>query len=569
MKKKLTFLALTLILILSVCATTVFATTETASLKITAANLSLENAVYMNFKVTHENIDRDDVKLLVWEEMPEAYTKGTEDTCLSAKTDKDGNTFFHYTDLTAKDMTKLIYACAYAKIDGVEYYSAPIKYSIAIYAHRMKASSTDAELLELIDAMLEYGALAQKYFNHNTDILATAPLYQISVNGGKLEDGFAIGWYHEGATATLTANEAEEGYIFSHWENSWGNSVSKDPIINITINEDKVFTAKYKPDENPSIPETPVYSEGLQYTLSTDKTYYIVSGIGDCLDNTIVISGTYKGKPVKEIGSSAFENCSHITSVVIPEDVQVIRSEAFFGCTSLVSIKIPEGVTFEETDLWGGGVFEECTNLTSIILPDGMPEIPNRMFWGCEKLVSITIPDSVTYIGSGAFGLCKSLVNITLSQYVTGMGGDDMFAEGAFVNCTNLVSFTAPNMTFIGRYAFAGCKSLANVTVSKNLTFICMNAFGGCTNLKSIIIPRCIEKIGSDAFGGWTNLQSIYFEFSPYIVDDTLWYSPADYMFEDGNPFPSNILYHYSEITYPQFTDLKLWRYVDGVPTPW
>ena len=226
MKKKLTFLALTLILILSVCATTVFATTETASLKITAANLSLENAVYMNFKVTHENIDRDDVKLLVWEEMPEAYTKGTEDTCLSAKTDKDGDTFFHYTDLTAKDMTKLVYACAYAKIDGVEYYSAPIKYSIAIYAHRMKASSTDAELLELIDAMLEYGALAQKYFNHNTDLLATAPLYQISVNGGKLEDGFAIGWYHEGATATLTANEAEEGYIFSHWENSLGNSVS-------------------------------------------------------------------------------------------------------------------------------------------------------------------------------------------------------------------------------------------------------------------------------------------------------------------------------------------------------
>ncbi|MBP3555585.1 MAG: leucine-rich repeat protein [Clostridia bacterium] len=333
MKKKLTFLALTLILILSVCATTVFATTEAASLKITAANLSLENAVYMNFKVTHENIDRDDVKLLVWEEMPEAYTKGTEDTCLSAKTDKDGNTFFHYTDLTAKDMTKLIYACAYAKIDGVEYYSSPIKYSIAIYAHRMKASSTDAELLELIDAMLEYGALAQKYFNHNTDILATAPLYQISVNGGKLEDGFAIGWYHEGATAILTANEAEEGYVFSHWTNSVGETVGETETLEVIINGIDNYTAvcerndiTHKISVDNGVLEDGFtvgwYREGTQATLTANepsKGYVFshwVNSLGEIVGKQATLMVT--------VNSEEFYTAIYKMDTSEPEDTEIV-----------------------------------------------------------------------------------------------------------------------------------------------------------------------------------------------------------------------------------------------------
>ena len=468
MKKKLTFLALTLVLILSVCATTVFATTETASLKITAANLSLENAVYMNFKVTHENIDRDDVKLLVWEEMPEAYTKGTEDTCLSAKTDKDGNTFFHYTDLTAKDMTKLIYACAYAKIDGVEYYSAPIKYSIAIYAHRMKASSTDAELLELIDAMLEYGALAQKYFNHNTDILATAPLYQISVNGGKLEDGFAIGWYHEGATATLTANEADEGYIFSHWENRIGKYMGETKTLDVIINGAQTYTAVYAKK----------YSAGLEYTLSSDKTYYSVTGIGTCEDKKISIPPEYDGKPVKKVENESFRNRTNIASIIIPKGVISIGDYAFSSCCDLVNITLPEGITSI-----GDHAFSSCDSLVSIAIPEGITSIGDHAFSSCKKLANITIPKSVTSIGNYAFSYCTSLVSIAIPECVTSIG------DGAFYSCDNL----------------------ENITIPKSITLIDFQAFDYCENLKATYYLGTAQEWSKITIDSYNNFGSVHY----------------------------------------------------------
>ena len=48
-------------------------------------------------------------------------------------------------------------------------------------------------------------------------------------------------------------------------------------------------------------------SRGLEYELSSDAEYYIVSGIGDCTDTTITIPSRYKWKPVKAIGNEAFE----------------------------------------------------------------------------------------------------------------------------------------------------------------------------------------------------------------------------------------------------------------------
>ena len=41
------------------------------------------------------------------------------------------------------------------------------------------------------------------------------------------------------------------------------------------------------------------YSQGLEYTLSDDESYYILSGIGSCTDTIINIPSLYKDKPVE------------------------------------------------------------------------------------------------------------------------------------------------------------------------------------------------------------------------------------------------------------------------------
>ena len=78
-------------------------------------------------------------------------------------------------------------------------------------------------------------------------------------------------------------------------------------------------------------------SVGLSFTLSSDKSYYVVSSIGSCKDKTVVIPSSYQGKTVKSIGTRAFAR-SGITEVVIPDTIEYISDRAFYGCRSLKSV---------------------------------------------------------------------------------------------------------------------------------------------------------------------------------------------------------------------------------------
>jgi hypothetical protein len=93
---------------------------------------------------------------------------------------------------------------------------------------------------------------------------------------------------------------------------------------------------------------------------------------------------TFNGK-VMRIGGRAFEDCSSLTSVTIPNSVTSIEYYAFSGCSGLTSITIPNSVT----------------------------RIGEQVFRGCSGLLSVTIPNSVTSIGTWAFYDCKSLNYIT------------------------------------------------------------------------------------------------------------------------------------------------------------
>ena len=76
-----------------------------------------------------------------------------------------------------------------------------------------------------------------------------------------------------------------------------------------------------------------------------DEGYTIYANSEKELPAEIVIPSVYNGKPVTSIGYWAFENCSGLTSVVIPDSVTSIGNFAFSGCSGLTSIVIPNSVT--------------------------------------------------------------------------------------------------------------------------------------------------------------------------------------------------------------------------------
>lgn len=104
------------------------------------------------------------------------------------------------------------------------------------------------------------------------------------------------------------------------------------------------------------------------------------------------------------MGFYAFEGCSGLTSITIPNSVTSIGNSAFRSCSSLTSVSIPNGVTIISACL-----FQFCSSLTSVTIPNSVTGMGMYAFFGCSSLTSLTLPSSLTYIGEKVICGCSSL----------------------------------------------------------------------------------------------------------------------------------------------------------------
>ncbi|MGM9734369.1 MAG: leucine-rich repeat domain-containing protein, partial [Prevotella sp.] len=297
----------------------------------------------------------------------------------------------------------------------------------------------------------------------------------------------------------------------------------------------------------------------LTYTVNSDGATCTITGCNTSASGALVIPETIDGYRVTSIGDGAFDGCSSLTSVTIPNGVTSIGEMAFFDCTSLTSVTIPDGLTSI-----GENAFYYCTSLTSITIPNSVISIGDEVFEGCDSLIQICvdeqnrkytevdgilftkdiktlicypagitggylIPDSVVYIQHGAFYGCKGLTSVIIPNSVLNIGSDAFFyctsltsvtipdsvtgiEGGAFYGCSGLTSITMPDtLTSIGAVAFSGCSNLTNVTIPGSVTSIGCGAFSYCSSLTSVTIPDSVTDIEPGAFEGSNSLTDVYY----------------------------------------------------------
>ena len=252
--------------------------------------------------------------------------------------------------------------------------------------------------------------------------------------------------------------------------------------------------------------------EGLTYDLwmnEDGKNYAeLVDGKSASGDITLpdVVKTDAGGEfPLTCIGRYAFEGCTNITGVVIPDSVTEIGEGAFFGCSGITTLTIPESVI-----RIGEGAFQCCTGLESVVLPKSITSISAGLFYECVKLTEIIIPEGVTSIGASAFNSCGALENIAIPASVTIIG------ERAFSGCGMLWDITLPaSIVKVGDKAFEGCGGqyggflAANTFIDlPNIEYIGNNVFD-CWNLSFARFGKNLKSIGENNFR--TSMSVIHF----------------------------------------------------------
>lgn len=233
--------------------------------------------------------------------------------------------------------------------------------------------------------------------------------------------------------------------------------------------------------------------------------------------NFAVVDGVLYNKQL-----SAVIRCPHKLTgdVVIPHSVTKINAYAFEWCTEIESVDIPEGCVFI-----GNSAFSVCENLSDVILPESMEYIDQYAFSYCNSIESFEVPDNVYYLGKYAFTCCMELKEVVLGNKITILK-EGLFESAEKLNIVNL----GENIEEISCSAFEFTKYISNVSKYKNGLLIASDKYliKVAPDIVNCTIPSGVTVIADGAFEDLTEESPIKEIHVPVSVKKFSWRAFAD-----------------------------------------
>lgn len=152
-------------------------------------------------------------------------------------------------------------------------------------------------------------------------------------------------------------------------------------------------------------------------------------------------------------------------------------------------------------------------SVTDVFFGKNTQIVDASAFMGCKNLTGCdafgTSPQTFLKIEDHAFA-GTGLKNITLD--LSGTVYDTGIEAYAFADCKNLKSVTMTRSSFLAEHAFDGCESLTDVKLPNKTSYVYNGVFANCTSLRSITFPSQIWSMGSEMFKGCTSLSNVTIE---------------------------------------------------------
>lgn len=225
---------------------------------------------------------------------------------------------------------------------------------------------------------------------------------------------------------------------------------------------------------------------------------------------------------ITRINSNAFSSCSKLSSVILPNTIEIIEQSAFLGCSKLKWIKLSNNVSVLEKK-----AFYQCLNLTTIVIPSSVTLIKSECFKSCTSLQKVIIEgenlafedeveafpsNTKIFVGSqdilnnysflrnkiaiytkkdGIYYFCDETVIRVLFYDYNSIGKTVVLFDSFFKN------IKIPKL--IDADAFLGCFKMRVLEINEQVT-IKSNTFTDCENLINVFINNNYVEVERNAF---------------------------------------------------------------------